>query len=382
MQSNSLQFGADGKFKIVQFADIQETYVVNPDTLDFMRAVLDREKPDLVVLSGDQIKGYGLYFLTGNKEQKFRATLNKILAPMVERNIPIAAVFGNHDEAEGASKPFQWGIYKQNGQIGENVEGLPGYGNYCLEIKNRSADGKAFLLWFFDSSSRAFDTQLKYVTQQQLNWYRSQRDAIEQEKGYLPKSLVFQHIPLLEVYELLKETKKGQKGSYESFTGEYKNRFFTLSDDIEEGGFMGENVAAPAFNSGEFDVLAEKGDVIGIFFGHDHNNSFVGTHRGIRMGYTQGCGFNCYGPGLDRGARVFILDEKNTDSFYTSTVTYKSFPEKKLKRPVKEYLYRISPSSVNVLKKSLKKYFAITAVTATAAAASFALIKNFSKRGD
>lgn len=62
----------DGKFKIMQLADLhlstglgicREPVPVNgkceadPRTLDFVTRLLDQEKPDLVVLSGDQVNG-------------------------------------------------------------------------------------------------------------------------------------------------------------------------------------------------------------------------------------------------------------------------------------------------------------------------------------
>ena len=44
-------------FKILQIADTQEGKKISPDTLDLINASLDREEPDLVVYSGDQIWG-------------------------------------------------------------------------------------------------------------------------------------------------------------------------------------------------------------------------------------------------------------------------------------------------------------------------------------
>ena len=48
-------------FKIMQIADTQEGTKVSPDTLDLINAALDRENPDLVIYSGDQIWGCLLY---------------------------------------------------------------------------------------------------------------------------------------------------------------------------------------------------------------------------------------------------------------------------------------------------------------------------------
>jgi hypothetical protein len=71
--------------------------------------------------------------------------------------------------------------------------------------------------------------------------------------------------------------------------------------------------------------MLDRGDVLGIFVGHDHVNDFVGNYFGIRLGYSGNTGFGTYG--LDgeeenrlRGARVFILREDNPGVFETFMV--------------------------------------------------------------
>lgn len=88
---------------------------------------------------------------------------------------------------------------------------------------------------------------------------------------------------------------------------------------------MKENIASPLTSSGQFDSWVKQGDVIGAYFGHDHINCFNGTVEGIDLGYTPGAGFNVYGPGLDRGVRVFEINEnspKNTKQELSPTVLF------------------------------------------------------------
>ena len=54
-------------FKIMQIADTQEGARVSPDTLDLINAALERENPDLVVYSGDQIWGKANF--KGNRDK-------------------------------------------------------------------------------------------------------------------------------------------------------------------------------------------------------------------------------------------------------------------------------------------------------------------------
>lgn len=51
-----LSFKGD-EFRIMQIADTQEGGKVSPDTLNLINTAIEREKPDLIVYSGDQIWG-------------------------------------------------------------------------------------------------------------------------------------------------------------------------------------------------------------------------------------------------------------------------------------------------------------------------------------
>jgi predicted MPP superfamily phosphohydrolase len=103
----ALRAREDGKFKIVQisnthmvtgvgvYKDAINAYRKNlpeseadPLTVDFIRKVLDVEKPDLVILTGDQ-----LYHDISDSQ----SALFKVVAPIIERLIPFAAVFSNHN---------------------------------------------------------------------------------------------------------------------------------------------------------------------------------------------------------------------------------------------------------------------------------------------
>ena len=88
----NLKFNADGKFKIVQFNDTQDDERIDRRTVELMEKVLDAEKPDLVVLNGDNITG-GVDSPLENKQ-----ALNNLAQPMEKRGIKWAITFGNHDE--------------------------------------------------------------------------------------------------------------------------------------------------------------------------------------------------------------------------------------------------------------------------------------------
>ena len=56
-------------FRILQLADIQEIVNTNPDTVNLMRDIITATNPDLIVLTGDQIKGYGVTMQKGDAKQ-------------------------------------------------------------------------------------------------------------------------------------------------------------------------------------------------------------------------------------------------------------------------------------------------------------------------
>lgn len=103
-----LRVKEDGKFKIVQISDTHMVTGVgvckdaidahgkplpereaDPLTVNFIGGILDVEKPDLVILTGDQLHHDIL---------DSQSTIFKVVAPLIERSIPYAAVFGNHDD--------------------------------------------------------------------------------------------------------------------------------------------------------------------------------------------------------------------------------------------------------------------------------------------
>jgi hypothetical protein len=104
----ALKVREDGTFKIVQISDTHMVTGVgvckdasgangqplpeseaDPLTVNFIGKVLDSEKPDLVILSGDQLH---------HDISDSQSTLFKVVAPLIEQCIPFAAVFGNHDD--------------------------------------------------------------------------------------------------------------------------------------------------------------------------------------------------------------------------------------------------------------------------------------------
>src|SRR2546429_2843551 len=105
---NPLRFRSDGTFTIAQITDLHWTIGGEADqrTNELTALVLDAERPDLVVLTGDIIDGKGC----PDPAESWR----QAVAPIVERGLPWAAGFGNHDDEGTLSRTelmeVQWAL--------------------------------------------------------------------------------------------------------------------------------------------------------------------------------------------------------------------------------------------------------------------------------
>lgn len=377
---NGLKFNSDGKFRIMQVADIQDTQNTSKDTIEFLSLALQREKPDLVIFTGDQLKGYGVSLLKGDRKENYEKAIRNFLKPVVERKIPFTFVFGNHDDqAFGIPKDEQLKIYQSfDGCLAvAGDESIDGLANHSLTVRDSKNEKTVFNIYLIDSLSTSLDGRCAAVSEGQLEWYKSVRDYLSEQNGGYVKSLLFQHIPMCEMWELLKEVPKGTKPSAQGFR-EHAGKFYDIDETkLIKGNcdFLLETPATPSVNTGEFDTVSEKGDVIAAFFGHDHNNSFVGRYKGFVMGYTQGCGFNVYGPRLNRGVRIIDLDENNLNTFSTHTTLYSDFNSaKQINNKAKYLLYSYAPPSVESAMPLVKKA-AVSAAAAVITAGAAYIIK-------
>ena len=350
-----LRFNSNHKFKIMQIADTQEIPEVSPDTLSLINAALEREKPDLVIYTGDQIKGYSKKFKKNPK--RVEKTIDMLVEPVASRNIPFMVTYGNHDAQVGIDNIEQYKFYaKYPTFLSGNLRSKKDVGTADIQIYSHDSDRPVFGLYIIDSHGKAKDgAGYAPVEKKQIDWYVKRRDELKNENGdYLP-SLVFQHIPVPEFFDVIQKVPKRTKGAVPAY-GVHENEYFVLRDETKAaGGFMLESPASPDVNTGEFEAMSEKGDVLGIFVGHDHNNSFVVNYKGVDLGYTQGAGFNVYGPGENRGVRIFELDENSPREYKTYTATFGELCGTKIKTPIQEFVYTHAPTSPRAVKPILIK---------------------------
>ena len=170
-----LRFQKDGTFKIMQITDMQEIPAISKDTIALMERAVLEEQPDLVVYTGDQIKGYGVTYKGKGEEleREVAQTIGKLLEPVTKRGIPFAVTFGNHDCQVGIPNQDQfYHIYKKLPNcIGEQAEGIDGGGTCAIPIEASDGSGRdVFELYLFDSGTdareggyEAFDQKLSLL---------------------------------------------------------------------------------------------------------------------------------------------------------------------------------------------------------------------------
>lgn len=277
-----LEFREDGTFHVLHITDLQEGVHPKKDTLRLLHALLDTAKPDLVILTGDQLKGYLPAFRLLGKES-VQNTLHMLTEPMEKRGIPYAVTFGNHDLQCGLSNEEQAAIYRSYPYCICPAE-EQGAGTFYLKIRNsRGAEELRFYL--VDSGNKTVHGQYAPPAATVLDWLK---EKLSQDQ--VP-SMVFQHIPL----------------------PEYKKcRNVTLK----------ERICSPEKNAGEFELLRDSGQVMAVFCGHDHKNDFVGQVEGIDLGYTPSGGFACYGPGAERGGRLLTFHVDRPMYYETKLLRY------------------------------------------------------------
>ncbi len=322
---NKLQFNSDGEFRIMQIADIQDGPLLFEIVRDFFKDVIPAAKPDLIVLTGDNISaGASSVGIHAVDLLLVEAAIDRYMSIFEANNVPVAVVFGNHDAEELVTKEEQAAIYQKydNCLIIDEGADVYGCGTYNLPIySSKDASKIAYNLWMFDSNM--YDEEnggYDYVHKNQIDWYVNKSNELKaQNGGEVVPSMMFQHIIVNEIYDALLEVSASTKGAVE-----HNGKYYVFNPENTKSGIaLNESPCPSTVNGGQFDAVANQGDVVAMLFGHDHVNNFVVEYKGVDLVNTPGAGFNSYGDD-GRGVRVIDIKEGTTD-YETEVITYKDF---------------------------------------------------------
>lgn len=320
-ENANLRFNSNGKFKIMQIADIQDNYALSPITKDHIIKALETDKPDLIVLTGDNIAGNANTLgVKAIDKSLVSSAIDKFMKIFADYKIPVAAVFGNHDAEAKITREEQMAMYmKYSNFIGyDEGSSISGCGTYNVPIYSKSDASKiAYNLWMIDSNmyddvNGGYD----HVKQDQLDWIKSKDLEIYNANGPV-NSMVFQHIVVPEIFDALLKVPAGTKGAVAK-----DGKYYILNPEITRAGVLHETPCPGTINSGEFATMQNlKGKVDAMFFGHDHKNTFEILYKGIDLVNSPTVGFASYGDRDTRGVRIITIDE-NTNSYTTNVLRY------------------------------------------------------------
>lgn len=269
-------------FKILQLTDIHlggSLYSYKEDMLALQAVYKEIEytKPDLVIVTGDLTFPVGVMSMSFNNT----APVSQFAQFMRNMGIPWAFTYGNHDTENLAtgSKHDLDSLYRSlSFYTSETLlypydqPNITGRSNQLIELRN--ADGSLNqAIFLIDSNAYNGDSlsEYDYIHDDQVLWYKSQIERLNDAEGYTVSSLCFFHIPLQEyktAYELYEE------GSDEV------TYYFGENNEKVKG-----KVCCSKIPSKLFDTMVELGSTKATFCGHDHYNNACIEYKGIKLTY-------------------------------------------------------------------------------------------------
>lgn len=308
-------FTTDRDLKVMQLTDVHigggwMSLKKDSMAINAVAAMIQAEKPDLVIVTGDV--SYPVFFQAGTFNNLSSA---KIFATLMEQlGVYWTVAFGNHDtEAYSfysreqisdfyGDSDFKYCLFQKG------PDDVDGYGNQVINVKNsKGIITQSF--YIFDSHSYTdndyFGIMWKYdnIHENQVAWYKDNVNmlnaqnnetlkALNMEENSDIKSLAFFHIPLTE-----------QRDAWY----EYMENGFEDTEDVKYVyGKAGEGKKIIYCGMGEddlFETMLELGSTKGIFCGHDHDNNFSIYYKGIRMTYGYSVDYLAYIGIYKRGAQ-------------------------------------------------------------------------------
>lgn len=314
-------FTTDEEFKVLHLTDVHlgGGFMSNDKdnkALNAVAAMVTREKPDLVIITGDIAFPVPVKAGTFNNKSAIKAIGNL----MESLGVYWTVTFGNHD-SESYSIYSREDVAKfYSSSEWEHCLFSPGpkdiYGecNHVIEVKN--TDGiitQAFVMidsndYTSTSVLASLSWQYDNIHEDQIEWYRSEIERMNKENAeiapdseYQPvKSLAFFHIPLMEMRN--------------AWTELQENNFADTENTKYQSGIIGEvgkRVYSADNEDNMFETMLELGSTKGMFFGHDHYNNTTLSYKDIVFSYGYSIDYLAYSgiknEGSQRGCTLITV---------------------------------------------------------------------------
>lgn len=318
-----LQFN-NGKFKILVCSDLYESVnsdkrineLKTKDTMLFLDASIKALSPDLVVFNGDSA--------FGDNENDLREAISHISRTTDKLDIPFAVVFGDEEnDKQDILKLTK--IYSEHENCLFNLvnEDMNTSGDYNAVIFNKDGEPK-YNLWFFNSNGSSPQNEISshydWVHDEQIEWY--EKEAEKLKNLGVKKSIVFQHIPIVDEYKLMRQANTYELPKAVRGDGFFSDKFF-LPDEPLYGNFR-DPIGCTDFNNGQFESWKKTGDVKAAFFSNSHLNDFEGYLDKILLAQCCATGFKGCHDGDRVGIKLITINERDL-SFKTKNYYFSDF---------------------------------------------------------
>lgn len=331
----------DRELKIMMLSDLHIgggcwSFKKDKKTVYEVISMLQQERPDLVILGGDNTFAVPGPLYNGGGTLDNAMAARDVLAIFEHEGVYFTTVFGNHDtEAFGyvgrvklgdiyASEKYPHCVFRS--EFSDREASRPSVTNQVLAVKN--ADGKLTKLillmdtndYIDGSISATINWRYDTIHPVQVDWARQEVLALSKAAG-LPdgealKTLCFFHIPIGEyeaAYRELASADFRASGESEYIDGVWDEK---IDDDMGGRIWYGgchRTDESPESIDGFFEAMGPDGiDALeACFCGHDHVNNAVVRYRGVLLGYNYSIDNLAYTDiclyGAQRGCTVFTL---------------------------------------------------------------------------
>lgn len=307
----------DRPIRIAQFADLHfgiEGNSYHNDktarTKRYMQYLVDTQKPDLIVCTGDNILSTGV------------EKLKEFVSLMDSYKIPWTFIYGNHDSESNSAGYSKKELSEYLETCGSKYLLYDGgyvdtatnrHGNFSISVLNKGGTkllGAIILLdsGIYDGAVSSYES----ITKGQISWYNSEIDKLDSlytGDGVMP-SIVFSHIQLPEYYTAYKAALSGNGAE---FIIKQELSSYAI-EEIRTGGPTKEN-------TGFFDAMKKKGSTVAFFCGHAHTFDFQVKMDGIVLGFGPQSGFSTLFENNDMPRRTYIYNFDKDFNFTTSVCT-------------------------------------------------------------
>lgn len=336
-------FTTDRDFKVMQITDVHlgggfMSFNKDKKAINCVITMIQNEKPDLVVFTGDNV--FPIPYIAGTINNKM--IMKTFIAMAEQTGVYYTTLFGNHDteafsyyNRKSMSKMFVDPKLKYS--VYERQEDVSGESNSIILVRNKAHKITKTLLMidsndYIDQSLKStmnwlYDT----IHEDQIKWAKDNIEHIKSlPEGVDTKVLAFMHIPVSEYHIAFEELRNN------NFEDTANTHYVTgVNDELDDETPSGRVWYGGCSNWKDkseiesldlfFETLLPYLD--GIFCGHDHVNNLRCTYKGVYLSYGYSVDYLAYSNidkvGMQRGNTVITIKNNGTwsevhNNYYTS----------------------------------------------------------------